>query len=146
MPLTASALGPNARAGGSPYHGLRAHGPPITWLRRTPHRQLRPTASAPADPGGWIGPGDLTGLQNLRPPVTGRHTHLAKGEETHGQPHSPLGFLRIAEVRLRAAYVTSAAFPSTVMRTGCPNHGCRWSRGRSAVAGEIGRASCRERV
>src|SRR3989441_12348719 len=123
MPLTASALGPNARAGGSPYHGLRAHGPPITWLRRTPHRQLRPTASAPADPGGWIGPGDLTGLQNLRPPVTGRHMHLAKGEETHGQPHSPLGFLRIAEVRLRAAYVTSVAFPSTVMRTGCPNHG-----------------------
>src|SRR2546426_3518781 len=29
----------------------------------------------------------------------------------------------------------TVAFRSTVSRTGCPNHGCRWSRGRSAVAG-----------
>src|SRR2546427_9351944 len=30
--------------------------------------------------------------------------------------------------------VTSVAFAPTVVRTECPNHGCRWSRGSRAVA------------
>src|SRR5439155_9943431 len=34
----------------------------------------------------------------------------------------------------RGANPTSAAFPPVVARTACPNHGCRWSLGRSAVA------------
>ncbi len=38
------------------------------------------------------------------------------------------------EAKWSHPYVTSVARPFTVPRARCPNHGCRWSGGRSAVA------------